>query len=546
MPAFGYLPQDVIGRSVMDFYHPDDLSMLKVVYGIVMRKSETAGAAYRSEPYRFLIRNGCYVTLETEWTSFVNPWSRKLEFLVGYHRVLKGPKCVDIFVERTTKFSDETLAKSKVLKEEILKLMTETVSRPIDAVKEQVSKRCVALASFMESLMDEVNRLELQLDLPQEQETTPSERDSVMMGEISPHHDYYDSKSSSETPPSYTQLNYNENLQRFFNSRPTTTGSDNELYMESNDNEIGEPMTTELSPLQRGDGSGDSYSGGNCSSESNNQMDVITNTETGLSSDSFNQPSLTEALLIRHNDEMQKSMIKKHKDARNVNRKRSGSAVWENEANKHSKHQRLPDVHRSKMAKQFFTKEPSRSDTHDAQLKQLTHQNHELWKPISLQLSTVSTTSQMPISTLAQTRGIYPAVYFMPTDVGGGSKEGPSLSVTPYYMAGLMCANHSVYNQPLLASSVHQKAQLQPFTSSAVGIPEQLVTNTTSSNTVSSGYTLRVVILDAIHRIGKLNLTKRKIASSSLALTIILRKNTFKAQTEDFFPQDFHGDNYNH
>lgn len=47
-----------------------------------------------------------------------------------------------------------------------------------------------------------------------------------MLGEISPHHDYEDSKSSSETPPSYNQLNYNENLERFFQSKPKTTASD--------------------------------------------------------------------------------------------------------------------------------------------------------------------------------------------------------------------------------------------------------------------------------------------------------------------------------
>lgn len=47
-----------------------------------------------------------------------------------------------------------------------------------------------------------------------------------MLGEISPHHDYCDSKSSSETPPSYNQLNYNENIQRFFQSHPKTTVSD--------------------------------------------------------------------------------------------------------------------------------------------------------------------------------------------------------------------------------------------------------------------------------------------------------------------------------
>lgn len=88
--AFGYLPQDMIGRSIMDFYHPEDYSYLKEVYETVMRVGKTAGASFCSKPYRFLVHNGCYITLETEWTSFVNPWSRQLEFVIGHHRVLRG------------------------------------------------------------------------------------------------------------------------------------------------------------------------------------------------------------------------------------------------------------------------------------------------------------------------------------------------------------------------------------------------------------------------------------------------------------------------
>lgn len=74
----------------MDFYHPEDLPLLKEVYGTVMQKGQTAGAIFCSQPYRFLVKNGNYVTLETEWTSFVNPWSRKLEFVIGHHRVMQG------------------------------------------------------------------------------------------------------------------------------------------------------------------------------------------------------------------------------------------------------------------------------------------------------------------------------------------------------------------------------------------------------------------------------------------------------------------------
>lgn len=88
--TLGYLPQDLIGRSIFEFYHPEDLMVLKEIYETVMKKGQTAGASFCSKPYRFLIQNGCYILLETEWTSFVNPWSRKLEFVIGHHKVFQG------------------------------------------------------------------------------------------------------------------------------------------------------------------------------------------------------------------------------------------------------------------------------------------------------------------------------------------------------------------------------------------------------------------------------------------------------------------------
>lgn len=72
----------------------------------------------------------------------------------------------------------------------------------------------------------------------------------MMLGEISPHHEYYDSKSSSETPPSYNQLNYNENIQRFFQSKPKTTVSDESaervtMSQAEADNEAKVPITNQ-------------------------------------------------------------------------------------------------------------------------------------------------------------------------------------------------------------------------------------------------------------------------------------------------------------
>uniref|UniRef100_A0A182N4Y2 Period circadian protein n=1 Tax=Anopheles dirus TaxID=7168 RepID=A0A182N4Y2_9DIPT len=342
--SIGYLPQDILGRSIMELYHPDDMPILRKAYETVMVKGQTAGASFVSQPYRFLVNNGCYIVLSTEWTSFVNPWSRELEFVIGNHRILQGPAVADVFVspfycQTQHQFSDETLKEAKGIEEQILRLLKEPVAKPSDMVKQEVSKRCKALASFMEELMDEVTQPELKLNLLNESDFTFSERDSVMLGEISPHHEYFDSKSSSETPPSYNQLNYNENLQRFFDSRPAMNIAE-QMKMDSsggtNTETIGDEQQTHVvSPNQRGfsasGGGGSGGSAGNFSSESNAQMDSTTNTTsntggtggTGTSSGgggSFQPPTLTEELLCKHNEDMQKVMLKKHREARMVAR----------------------------------------------------------------------------------------------------------------------------------------------------------------------------------------------------------------------------------
>lgn len=314
----GFLPQDMLSRNIMDFYHPDDMPLLKEVYETIMVKGQTAGASFCGKPYRFLTHNGCYITIETEWSIFVNPWSHHLEFVIGYHRVLKGPSNPNVLAaaESQTQFLEARMNESKIIRDEILKLLTEPVTRPSDTVKQQVSKRCQALASFMETLMDEVTKSsDLKLELPQESDLTFSERDSVMLGEISPHHDYFDSKSSSETPPSYNQLNYNENLQRFFDSRPITVDECPDIMkMDQTDTE--NDKRTNLSPTQCFGESGGSESAGNMSSASNVNMESVTNTSTGTSNGSYVAPFLTESLLCKHNEDMEKMIIKRHKVAR--------------------------------------------------------------------------------------------------------------------------------------------------------------------------------------------------------------------------------------
>lgn len=92
VPAMGYLPQDIIGRQIFDFYHPADMAVLKEVYEKTIEKHQLSnvGRPIKSRPYRFMIHNGCFITLETEFSATYNPWSRKLNVVTGKHRVLQG------------------------------------------------------------------------------------------------------------------------------------------------------------------------------------------------------------------------------------------------------------------------------------------------------------------------------------------------------------------------------------------------------------------------------------------------------------------------
>lgn len=424
----GFLPQDMLGKSIMDFYHPEDMPLLKEVYETIMTKGQTAGASFCGKPYRFLVHNGCYITLHTKWTSFVNPWSHHLEFVIGHHQVVKGPSNPNVLIANATDLqnpiNDTIINDSKIISNAILKLLTEPVSRPSDTVKQEVSKRCKALASFMETLMDEVTntgvKTDLTLELPVESDLTFSERDSVIICEVSPHHDYADSKSSSETPPNYNQLNYNENLQRFFDSRPATTYNEHDnLKLEQQD--------ADRATVSHCFGeSGGSESAGNLSSASNTgNMESITNTSTGTSSGSHHQylpHQLTEAMLCKHNEDMEKLIIKRHKVAKTGTKtgekgkkgldknnefhphgvKRSGSHSWEGEAFKTSKQHHLNDAQKTSIPNQM-----------NAQLYQNT--NIELWPPFSVSLNTTQTTHTTSHGQFAAASNIFPTVYYIPT-----------------------------------------------------------------------------------------------------------------------------------
>lgn len=110
----------------------DRLLTYNFLRNVVEQVVRLEGSSFRSKPYRFAVQNGGYVILETNWSSFINPWTKKLEFVVGQHRVLKGPMDPDIFrVPRDPEcgylasISEEVLKEAKIIQSEIRALLDE-------------------------------------------------------------------------------------------------------------------------------------------------------------------------------------------------------------------------------------------------------------------------------------------------------------------------------------------------------------------------------------------------------------------------------------
>ncbi|XP_010624457.1 period circadian protein homolog 2 isoform X1 [Fukomys damarensis] len=94
VPLLGYLPQDLIETPVLVQLHPSDRPLMLAIHKKILQSS---GQPFDYSPIRFRARNGEYITLDTSWSSFINPWSRKISFIIGRHKVRVGPLNEDVF-----------------------------------------------------------------------------------------------------------------------------------------------------------------------------------------------------------------------------------------------------------------------------------------------------------------------------------------------------------------------------------------------------------------------------------------------------------------
>ncbi|KAM6908954.1 period circadian protein homolog 1b [Xenentodon cancila] len=124
VPLLGYLPQDLVGTPTLLYIHPEDRPMMVAIHEKIF---QFAGQPFEYSPLRMCARNGEYLTIDTSWSSFVNPWSRKVAFVVGRHKVRTSPLNEDVFTTPHGFESRVTTPDIVQLSEQIHRLLVQPV-----------------------------------------------------------------------------------------------------------------------------------------------------------------------------------------------------------------------------------------------------------------------------------------------------------------------------------------------------------------------------------------------------------------------------------
>uniref|UniRef100_A0A665W042 Period circadian protein homolog 3-like n=1 Tax=Echeneis naucrates TaxID=173247 RepID=A0A665W042_ECHNA len=125
VPLLGYLPQDLIGTSMLTCIHPEDRPLMLSMHRKVLKYA--GQPPFEHSPVRLRCQNGDYITLDTSWSSFINPWSRKVAFIIGRHKVRTSPLNEDVFAARTKEDFPVTYEEIKDLQGKIYKLFLQPV-----------------------------------------------------------------------------------------------------------------------------------------------------------------------------------------------------------------------------------------------------------------------------------------------------------------------------------------------------------------------------------------------------------------------------------
>ncbi|KAI4894867.1 hypothetical protein NFI96_019183 [Prochilodus magdalenae] len=81
-----YLPQELLGTSFYEYFHQEDIGHLADCHRQVLQTREKIN----TNCYKFKVKDGSFITLRSRWFSFMNPWTKEVEYIVSTNTVVSG------------------------------------------------------------------------------------------------------------------------------------------------------------------------------------------------------------------------------------------------------------------------------------------------------------------------------------------------------------------------------------------------------------------------------------------------------------------------
>lgn len=83
-PVLGFLPQELLGTSMYEYYHHNDIPLLAESH-----KAALQGTQQVTTPiYQLKAKDGSYVRIQSQWKSFRNPWTKEIEYLIAKNNII--------------------------------------------------------------------------------------------------------------------------------------------------------------------------------------------------------------------------------------------------------------------------------------------------------------------------------------------------------------------------------------------------------------------------------------------------------------------------
>ncbi|XP_017773829.1 PREDICTED: protein cycle isoform X2 [Nicrophorus vespilloides] len=82
--VLGFLPQELLGTSMYEYYHHDDISFVADYHKNALQNCEKVTTSV----YRFRTKDGSFIKLQSEWKPFKNPWTKEVEYLISKNNLI--------------------------------------------------------------------------------------------------------------------------------------------------------------------------------------------------------------------------------------------------------------------------------------------------------------------------------------------------------------------------------------------------------------------------------------------------------------------------